>query len=72
MRNRGKLYAQEKKREELKVNAASLLDFFKSLNVNITISKAKSFDIPIISQLTLKPNQFNLTTRRDMRRRYGP
>ena len=34
------------------------------MNIEVNVQKANSFSIPRISQLTLKTNQFNLTTRR--------
>jgi len=34
------------------------------MNIQVLIKKADSFSIPRISQLTLKTNQFNLTTKR--------
>ena len=38
--------------------------FLKQLDIKIKIKKANQFLIPRISQLTLKTNQFNLTTKR--------
>lgn len=61
---RGKMYAEEKIRTELKETSASLKDFLFSLNLIITITAANEFTIPRISQLSQKTNQFNLTTRR--------
>jgi FkbH-like protein len=61
---RGKLYADERQRVNLKKNIASLDDFLRSLNIQISVQQATDFTIPRIAQLTQKTNQFNLTTRR--------
>lgn len=60
---RGKMYFQEKKRSELKTSI-NLDDFLSQLNIKLRIKNADKFTIPRISQLTLKTNQFNLTTKR--------
>lgn len=61
---RGQMYLQQKKRIELEKNATNLDDFLKQLDIKIKIKKADQFTIPRISQLTIKTNQFNLTTKR--------
>lgn len=61
---RSKTYSEQKKRLELEKTTTNLDDFLNSLDMKITIKKATSFTIPRISQLTLKTNQFNLTTKR--------
>jgi FkbH-like protein len=63
-RNRGEMYKQEQKRIVLKNSASNLGDFLKQLEIRVTMKKANGFTIPRIAQLTLKTNQFNLTTRR--------
>ena len=63
-RNRGEMYRQEHKRTELKRSSSNLEDFLKQLEIRVTMKKANNFTIPRIAQLTLKTNQFNLTTRR--------
>jgi FkbH-like protein len=62
--NRGKMYKQEQKRIELKKSASNLEDFLKQLEIKVTMKKANNFTVPRIAQLTLKTNQFNLTTHR--------
>lgn len=62
--NRGKMYLQDKQRKELGQTATNLQDFLKQLNIKLIIKNANNFTIPRISQLTLKTNQFNLTTKR--------
>lgn len=64
---RGELYAS--KRERMK--GFSLPDYLKDLNMVVTISPADAFSIPRISQLTLKTNQFNMTTRRYSEKEIG-
>lgn len=63
-RIRGEMYKQEQRRIELKKSASNLEDFLKQLDIKVTMKKANDFTIPRIAQLTLKTNQFNLTTRR--------
>lgn len=63
-RNRGEMYRGEHKRTELKRSSSNLEDFLKQLEIRVTMKKANNFTIPRIAQLTLKTNQFNLTTRR--------
>ena len=61
---RGEMYLQEKKRRDFEKTSTNLEDFLKKLDIKLTIKKADQFTIPRISQLTLKTNQFNLTTKR--------
>jgi FkbH-like protein len=63
-KQRGKMYAQQKIRNELKISSPDLTTFLKKLNLKISIKKVDSFSLPRISQLILKTNQFNLTTKR--------
>lgn len=62
--NRGKMYLENKQRKELEQSATNLQDFLKQLNIKLIIKTANDFTIPRISQLTLKTNQFNITTKR--------
>ena len=62
--NRSKMYAQERKRTDLKKSSIGINEFLNQLDIKIQIKKADDFTIPRISQLTLKTNQFNLTTKR--------
>ena len=63
-KNRGMMYQQQRERKELEISSSNLQDFLKQLGIKITIKKSSNFTIPRISQLTLKTNQFNLTTKR--------
>ncbi|HVZ62329.1 MAG TPA: HAD-IIIC family phosphatase [Candidatus Nitrosotalea sp.] len=61
---RSAMYNQERKRKDLEKTVTNLDDFLKHLDMKLKIKKADQFTIPRISQLTLKTNQFNLTTKR--------
>jgi len=61
---RGKLYAQERKRVELQKSSKTFEEFLNSLNIVVAIKTADNFSIPRVAQLTQKTNQFNFTTRR--------
>ena len=63
-KNRNQMYVQNRKRIELSSDVTSLDEFLKELDISIKIKKSDNFTIPRISQLTLKTNQFNLTTKR--------
>jgi FkbH-like protein len=63
-KTRNKMYLEQRKRTELKTRVGNLEDFLKQMNISVKIKNADNFTIPRISQLTLKTNQFNLTTRR--------
>lgn len=63
-KKRGQMYLQQRKITELQKTSQNIDDFLKQLNINVIIKKADEFTIPRISQLTLKTNQFNLTTKR--------
>ena len=61
---RGQMYAQQRERRELKKSISNLDDFLEQLDIKVKMKNSNEFLIPRISQLTLKTNQFNLTTRR--------
>jgi len=63
-KKRGQMYSQQHKRNELKKSATNLDKYLEDLGIKIKISEVDDFTIPRVSQLTLKTNQFNLTTRR--------
>ena len=63
-KKRGKMYSEQRKRNDLEKSISNLDDFLKQLDIKVKIKKSNEFLIPRISQLTLKTNQFNLTTRR--------
>jgi len=61
---RSDMYLGQKQRKELENKVGDFNEFLKQMKIEVEIKKADSFTIPRISQLTLKTNQFNLTTRR--------
>lgn len=61
---RGHMYRQQQQRKEFETSKTDLEGFLKELDLKISILPANDFTIPRISQLTLKTNQFNLTTKR--------
>ncbi|MGH7928905.1 MAG: HAD-IIIC family phosphatase [Candidatus Binatia bacterium] len=63
-RERGRYYAEERQRTELKCDTASLEDFYRSLEMVVEIAYVTPQTLTRVAQLTQKTNQFNLTTRR--------
>jgi FkbH-like protein len=63
-RERGRYYAEERQRTEVRCGTASLEDFYRSLQMEIEIFSANAQTLTRVAQLTQKTNQFNLTTRR--------
>ena len=61
---RNRMYRDNIKRKEESYHFSNAEDFIKSLETEITIAPANALSIPRISQLTLKTNQFNMTTKR--------
>ena len=62
------MYAQERRRQEMKeqreAGAGGMADYLTSLGMTMQVSFNKSAHLARLSQMTLKTNQFNLTTRR--------
>ena len=63
-KKRGEMYFQQKQRNELKNETVNLEKYLEKLQTKVTITNADQVTIPRISQLTMKTNQFNLTTKR--------
>jgi FkbH-like protein len=63
-RARGRYYAEEGRRKELERSAASLEDFYRSLELKVEVEEVGPQTLARAAQLTQKTNQFNLTTRR--------
>ena len=61
---RSKMYVEQQKRIDFQSSVSNLDDFLKQLEIKITIKNVNESTIPRISQLTLKTNQFNLSTKR--------
>jgi len=60
---KGKMYLQQRHRSDFK-GSTNLNDYLKGLGIKVKIRQVDDFSLPRVSQLTLKTNQFNLTTRR--------
>ena len=58
------MYAQEQNRQKLESSTENLNEYLKKLDIKIKIKLDDKFSISRISQLILKTNQFNLTTKR--------
>ncbi|NOX54346.1 MAG: HAD-IIIC family phosphatase, partial [Planctomycetes bacterium] len=63
-RRRTQMYREEFRRQELKESTLSFKDFIDSLQLEVDIRALSEEDLPRTSQLTLRTNQFNFTTRR--------
>ena len=63
-KKRGLMYSQQKERKDSEKLSSNLQEFLKNMELKVIIKKADNFTIPRISQLILKTNQFNLTTKR--------
>ena len=63
-KQRGAIYAAQRKRVELEKTSLSLEDYLKSLEMTCTIRPAEVSDVKRVAQLTQRTNQFNLTMRR--------
>jgi FkbH-like protein len=63
-RDRGRQYEEQRQREELHRTSGSIEDFYRSLEMQVTIRPIEPNTLARSSQLTQKTNQFNLTTRR--------
>lgn len=58
------MYKEQGKRAALKQETPSLEDFWKGLEMRLTIFVNEKTQIPRLAQMTQKTNQFNLTTKR--------
>jgi FkbH-like protein len=56
------MYLANIAREELKKSVVNIDDYYKSLDMTMEIRKNIKTDVPRLSQMTLKTNQFNLVT----------
>jgi FkbH-like protein len=61
-KKRASMYKMEANRSILKTQIKSYGDFIKELKIHIDIRAVTSKDVPRISQLTFRTNQFNFTT----------
>ncbi|MFD8026711.1 HAD-IIIC family phosphatase [Streptomyces lavendulae] len=63
-RARPALYRSEAERKDFLHTFDSLQDYLRELGVRVRIGPVEERDVPRVAQLTLRTNQFNLTTRR--------
>lgn len=61
---KAKMYADERQRKSVRYSAQNVEDYIKELGIVIAVEKNDLASIPRLSQMTLKTNQFNLTTQR--------
>ena len=63
-KKRSEMYKARKERKELEKSLTSIDDYLKNLEISLIIKEIDDFSVPRISNLVLKTNQFNLTTKR--------
>jgi FkbH-like protein len=63
-RSRAQLYAQRSEAEESRKQTGNIEDFYRKLQMTITLDGVTGGNLARAAQLTQKTNQFNLTTRR--------
>ncbi len=63
-KSRGRFYTEDRMREDLRLSAGSMDDFYKSLKMEAKIGRVNAETLARVSQLTQKTNQFNLSTKR--------
>ncbi len=61
---RGRYYAEQRQRSELRCGTRSLEEFYVSLRMKAEVKTADSSALARVAQLTQKTNQFNVTTHR--------
>jgi FkbH-like protein len=63
-KKRSQMYVSDNQRKQLLKTASSFEDYLKGLGLKAEIGRPEKSDVPRVSQLTQKTNQFNVTTRR--------
>jgi FkbH-like protein len=63
-KKRSQMYVSDNQRKQLLKTASSFEDYLNGLDLQASIGRPDKSDVPRISQLTQKTNQFNVTTRR--------
>jgi FkbH-like protein len=61
-RNRSAVYAQKLERGKVEKQATNIADFIAGLELRIDVQQMRPEQLPRVSQLTQRTNQFNLTT----------
>lgn len=63
-RKRGEFYRAQAERSQLEQSSTDLESFYRSLDMKLFVYEVGEGQIPRVSQLTQRTNQFNMTTRR--------
>ncbi|OII67577.1 HAD family hydrolase [Streptomyces sp. CC77] len=63
-RGRAAQYRQEAGRQDLRRAAGSVDEYLRALGVTVEVAPVRDHEVARVAQLTLRTNQFNLTTRR--------
>jgi FkbH-like protein len=63
-RRKNAMYAENRERKALEAASTSLEEYLAKLDIEVDVGVPSEIDVPRVSQLTQKTNQFNLTTRR--------
>jgi FkbH-like protein len=63
-RKKGTMYAQERARKVVHASIHNIDEYIKALGIHITMRLNDQDLIPRLSQMTMKTNQFNVTTKR--------
>lgn len=63
-RKRSAMYRAQSARRHFQASATSLEDFYAGLEMKATIASVNEYSIARAAQMTMRTNQFNLTTRR--------
>lgn len=63
-KKKGLMYAQNRQRKIFEKSVLNLDEYLRGLNMQIKVVAPTEFSIPRMSQLTMKTNQWNMTTRR--------
>jgi amino acid adenylation domain-containing protein/FkbH-like protein len=63
-KKRAEMYRQQKRRNELRKTSLTFEDFIKSLHLEINIRFLNQDEVRRVSELTIRTNQFNTTTKR--------
>ncbi|MFM8570075.1 MAG: HAD-IIIC family phosphatase, partial [Pirellula sp.] len=61
-RERTRMYKEEFERQQVQKSSSNFQDFIDSLQLVVEFKNVQAEDVPRASQLTLRTNQFNLTT----------
>ncbi|MFI8091579.1 HAD-IIIC family phosphatase [Streptomyces sp. NPDC086080] len=63
-RGRAVQYRQEAERQDLQETTGSMEEYLRALGVKVEIAPVRDHEVARVAQITLRTNQFNLTTRR--------